>query len=141
MDIFKQALDQEAAELVATGPDYKEKPVASPDGSWILYLSRASLEFTAATPVRIMRIPISRWPPQLVLEGRGISGLSCARSPATLCVFSEESPDHKQLIFSAFEPTREPRRRELTRVNLSRSRSPLWLGPIPRWFAPRIYTA
>jgi hypothetical protein len=34
-----------------------------------------------------------------------------------LCVFSEESPDHKQLIFSAFDPSREGRR-ELTRVSL-----------------------
>jgi hypothetical protein len=35
-----------------------------------------------------------------------------------LCVFSEESPDHKQLIFSAFDPSQEQRRRELARVNL-----------------------
>jgi hypothetical protein len=34
-----------------------------------------------------------------------------------LCVFSESSPDRKQLIFSAFDPVHE-RGRELTRVNL-----------------------
>jgi Tol biopolymer transport system component len=118
MDIFKQALDQEAAELVATGPDYKDNPVVSPDGSWILYLSRATAEVNPPTPVRIMRVPASGGPPQLVLEGRGIDSLACARSPATLCVFSEESPDRKQLIFLAFEPSKEPRRQELARVNL-----------------------
>jgi Tol biopolymer transport system component len=117
-DIFKQSLDRDAAELVATGPDYKGNPVSSLDGSWILYLSRASRKFTATTPVRIMRVPTSGGPPQLVLEGRGINGLACGRPPATLCLFSEESLDHKQLIFSAFEPTQETRRRELTRVNL-----------------------
>ena len=116
-DIFKQALDQEAAELVVTGPDYKEKPVVSPDGSWILYLSSATAQVNVTTPVRIMRVPTSGGPPQLVLEGRGISGLACARSPAALCVFSESSPDRKQLIFSAFDPVHE-RGRELTRVNL-----------------------
>jgi serine/threonine protein kinase/WD40 repeat protein len=116
-DIFKQALDQEAAELVVTGPDYKEKPVVSPDGSWILYLSSATAQVNATTPVRIMRVPTSGGPPQSVLEGRGISGLACARSPAALCVFSESSPDRKQLIFSAFDPSQEGRR-ELTRVNL-----------------------
>jgi Tol biopolymer transport system component len=116
-DIFKQALDQEAAELIVTGPDYKEKPVVSPDGSWILYLSRASPQSSATTPVRIMRVPTSGGAPQLVLEGRGISGLACARSPSALCVFSEPSPDRKQLIFSAFDPSQEGRR-ELTRVNL-----------------------
>ncbi len=130
MDIFKQALDQEAAELVATGPDYKDNPVVSPDGSWILYLSRpiarvspgalppTTAQANLTTPVRIMRVPASGGPPQLVLEGRGINGLACARSPATLCVFSEESPDRKQLIFTAIEPSKEPGRQELARVNL-----------------------
>jgi len=127
-DIFKQALDQDAAEPVATGPDYKYSPAVSPDGSWILYLSTPSRgpivstpawrAFSAAILVRVMRVPTSGGAPQLVLEGRGMDHLACARSPATLCVLSEESPDHKQLIFSAFDPSPEPRRRELTRVNL-----------------------
>ena len=117
-DIFKQALNQEAAELVVTGPDYKEKPVVSPDGSWILYLSSASRGSSAVTPVRIMRVPTSGGPPQLVLEGRGISGLACARSPSALCVFSERTSDDRQLIFSAFDPVRG-RGQELTRINLN----------------------
>jgi serine/threonine protein kinase/Tol biopolymer transport system component len=115
--IYKQGLDQTTVQPVVTGPDHKDWAVVSPDGSWILYVSTAPGS-TATTPVRIMRVPTSGGPPELVLEGRGIHGLSCARSPATLCVFSEESPDHKQLIFSAFEPSQEARRRELTRVNL-----------------------
>jgi len=114
--IYKQGLDQTTAQPVVTGPDYKDWPVVSPDGPWILYLSRASPDYTATTPVRIMRVPTSGGPPELVLEGRGMDYLACARSPAALCIFSEESPDRKQLIFSAFEPSQEPRRRELTRV-------------------------
>jgi serine/threonine protein kinase/Tol biopolymer transport system component len=117
-DIFKQALDQDEVQPVVTGPDYKQQPVLSPDGSWILYLSSASRESSATTPVRIMRVPTSGGPPQLVLEGRGIDYLACARSPAALCVFSEPSPDRKQLIFSAFDPV-HGRGRELTRINLN----------------------
>jgi serine/threonine protein kinase/Tol biopolymer transport system component len=116
--IYKQGLGQTTAQPVVTGPDYKDWPVVSPDGSWILYLSRASQEYTVTTPVRIMRVPTSGGPPQLVLEGRGIAYLTCARSPAALCVFSEPSPDRKQVIFSALEPSQEQRRRELTRINL-----------------------
>jgi Tol biopolymer transport system component len=116
--IYKQGLGQTTAQPVVTGLDYKDWPVVSPDGSWILYLSRASQEYTVTTPVRIMRVPTSGGPPQLVLEGRGIAYLTCARSPAALCVFSEPSPDRKQVIFSAFEPSQEQRRRELTRINL-----------------------
>jgi len=116
-DIFKQALGQAEAELVATGADYKQQPVASPDGSWILYLSSATDDVHATTPVRIMRVPTSGGAPQLVLEGRGIEGLACARSPATICVFSERTPDDKQLLFSRFDPMRG-RGLELTKINL-----------------------
>jgi serine/threonine protein kinase/Tol biopolymer transport system component len=116
-DIFKQGLDQEGAEPVVTGPDYKDWPVVSPDGSWILYLSSASREPSATAPVRIMRVPISGGPSQLVLEGQGINGLACARSPATLCAFSEPSPDQKQAVLSAFDPV-HGRGQELTRISL-----------------------
>lgn len=115
--IYNQGLDETTAQPVVAGPDYKRRAVVSPDGSWILYLSSATAQVYPTTPVRIMQAPTSGGPPQVVLEGTGINGLSCARSPATLCVFSEESPEHMQLIFSALHPSQE-RRRELTRVNL-----------------------
>jgi serine/threonine protein kinase len=111
--IYKQGLDQTTAQPVVTGPDEEDWAVVSPDGAWILYLSTS-----ATASARIMRVPTSGGAPHLVLEGQGINGLSCARPPAALCVFSEESPDHKQLIFSAFEPTQERRGRELTRISL-----------------------
>jgi Tol biopolymer transport system component len=117
--IYKQGLDQTTAQPVVTGPDYKDWPVVSPDGSWILYLSRATAALPDPnTPVRIMQVPTSGGPPQLVLEGQGIYRLACAPSPAALCVFDEVSPDYKQLIFSAFEPSQGQSRRELTRIKL-----------------------
>ena len=122
-DIFKQTLGQETAEPVVSSPDYKDWAVVSPDASWILYLSTAGRglstpagrTFSADISVRVMRVPTSGGPPEFVLEGRGISGLACARSPATLCVLSEETPDQKQLIFSAFDPS-SGRKRELKKV-------------------------
>jgi serine/threonine protein kinase/Tol biopolymer transport system component len=115
--IYKQGLDQTTAQTIVTGPDYKDWPVVSPDGSWILYLSSADINRGPSTPVRIMRVPTSGGAPQLVLEGQGMRYLACARSPATLCVFGEESLDHKQFIFSAFGPM-HGRGQELTRINL-----------------------
>jgi serine/threonine protein kinase/DNA-binding winged helix-turn-helix (wHTH) protein len=115
--IYRQGLDQGAAEPVVTGAEYKEKSILSPDGSWILYLSRAQQGSGADTPARIMRVPTSGGAPQLVLEGRGIGSLACARSPSALCVFSELTPDGRQLIFSAFDPV-NGRRQELTRLNV-----------------------
>jgi Tol biopolymer transport system component len=111
-DIFRQAIDQDSAEAVVVGPDNKDGPIMSPDGSWILYR-----QYPADRPTRIMRVPVSGGPPQLVLEGGNINGHACARSPATLCVYSEEAPDGKQLIFSAFHPV-QGKGRELARVSL-----------------------
>lgn len=111
--IYKQGLDQTTAQMIVTGPDNKYWPVVSPDGSWILYLSYRG----PATPVRIMRVPTSGGAPQAVLEGPDIQRLMCARSPSALCIFSELSPDRKQVIFSAFDPM-AGRQREIIRVNL-----------------------
>jgi serine/threonine protein kinase len=120
-DIFKQALDQAGAQLIVGGPDAKQEPRVSPDGSWILYLSSATFFPGATTPVRIMRVPTSGGAPQLVLEGRGIDGnsntLACAQSPATLCAFSEPTPDQRQVVISAFDPV-QGRGKELARINL-----------------------
>ncbi|HMD86051.1 MAG TPA: protein kinase [Terriglobia bacterium] len=116
-DIYRQAMDQDSAEKIVAGPDYKWAPVVTPDGSWMTYLSRAADELTAMTPVRLMRVPLQGGPPEEILKGRGILRQACAWPPATLCVFSEESPDKKELVFSAFDPVRGEKQ-ELTRVNL-----------------------
>jgi Tol biopolymer transport system component len=114
-DIFRQATDQDSAEPVVVGPDNKDGPVVSPDGSWILYR-----QYPADRPARIMRVPVSGGPSQLVLEGPKINGHACARSPATVCVYSQETPDGKQLVFSAFDPM-QGKGRELARVNVKQS--------------------
>ena len=90
--IYKQGLDQTTAQPVVTGPDYKDWPVVSPDGSWILYLSSATAEVNPTTPVRIMRVPTSGGPPQLVLEGHRhqLLGL-CAVSGDFVCLQRGES--------------------------------------------------
>jgi len=94
--IYKQGSDQTTAQPIVTGPDDKDCGAPSPDGSWILYLSLVTAELAGGAnqfgpagplaPARIMRVRASGGAPQLVLEGRGISSPSCARSPATLCV-------------------------------------------------------
>jgi Tol biopolymer transport system component len=124
--IYKQALDQTTAQAIVTGPDYKRWPVVSPDGSWILYLSSATARVGATTPVRILRVSTSGGPPQLVLEGQGIDYLACARSPAANCVFSERTPNDRQLIFSGFDPVKG-RGREFRRVDVKQPIGPrLW---------------
>jgi hypothetical protein len=71
----------------------------------------------AGGKTRIMRVPTSGGAPEMVLEGKGINGMKCSWSPATLCLLGEETPDRKQFIFTAFDPMKG-RGRELTRVPL-----------------------
>jgi len=111
-DIYKQALDQDSAEPVVTGPGDKGNPVVSPDGRLILYIQAVTGEGQ-----QIMRVSISGGAPEMVSEGKTIEGLRCSWSPASLCVLSEETPDRKQCIFTAFDPMKG-RGRELTRVEL-----------------------
>ena len=110
--ILKQVLGQDFAETLVTG-DYSA-PRLSADGSWILY--RTFLENGGpTTPVNLMRVHISGGPAHLVLKSQGLMGCRCARSPATLCVLAEMSPDRRQLNFIAFDPI-QGRGRELAKV-------------------------
>ena len=103
--------------MIVGGPDYKWVPTVTPDGSWITYLSRAGDALTAGTPVRLMRVSLQGGSPQELLKGRGVQRQACAWPPATLCVFSEESPDRKELVFWAFDPIKGEKH-ELTKVSL-----------------------
>jgi Tol biopolymer transport system component len=115
LDIFRQAIDEDSAEPIATGPEIKRWPVVSPDGSWILYISSS----VWSGPARIMRVPTLGGPSEVVLEDRDIGQLACAQPPSSLCVFSVTTPERKQVVWSAFDDVRG-RDRELARVDLSK---------------------
>jgi eukaryotic-like serine/threonine-protein kinase len=116
-EIYKQSLDQETPQLVATsldeGPEQATVlgltdalvPRMSPDGAWVLYLS-VPKETGSSTPIRLMRIPITGGRPQLVLTTLlgNVHSLRCARSPVSLCAIGEQTSDRKQLLFTAFDP-------------------------------------
>jgi Tol biopolymer transport system component len=97
--IFKQAIGQETAEPVITGPQVAVLPRLSADGAWILYLEPSKTE-----PDRLMRIPVNGGVPQLVLETRNWRGHECASARSTLCVLEEASQDEKQYTLTEFDP-------------------------------------
>jgi len=111
-DIFRQALDRETAEAVVAGPGDERDPVLSPDGNFILYV-----QAVAGGNQRIMRTSLSGGPPEIVLEGKHISTPRCSRSPASMCVYGEETPERRECIFYAFDPMKG-KGRELSRVTL-----------------------
>ena len=126
-NIFKQALDKDSAESLTTGLEFRRDPYSwkrgdvphfSPDGLWILYseVSQKDEPALPLAPQRLMRMPATGGPSLVVLEGQGFVFHHCARSPATLCVLGEWSPDGKQVVFTAFDPEKG-RGRELGRID------------------------
>jgi serine/threonine protein kinase len=115
--IYKQELNRDSAEMLVTA-DAPLGARTSPDGKWILYNSvpnenANSPHSGSSPPLRLMRIPVTGGPPELVLTAR-FNNFWCARSPSTLCAFAEQTPDRKELVFTAFDPIRG-KGRELAR--------------------------
>ena len=119
--ILKQALDKDFAESIVPGTEGAESSGShvTPDGKWIVYSETQNVqtpELISLTPAqRIMRVPLSGGPPEFIFSVRSYNGIRCSRSPADLCIFSEEASGGHQLIFSAFDPIKG-RGRELARL-------------------------
>lgn len=118
--IFKQALDEDTAEAIVTGPTDVADARVSPDGAWVVYSVPPSKDWPAKDArahAKVMRVPVTGGPSQLVLTARPYSDFRCARSPSALCVINELSADRKQFVFTAFDPLKD-RGAELARVDL-----------------------
>ncbi len=112
--IYRNSLDGETEEPLVNGPGDFYNPKVSPDGAWLLYVHRLK-DTDPPPPERIMRVPITGGPSELVLETH-IDNYRCPKSPANLCVFCEHSADNKQMIFTALDPLKG-RGRELARYD------------------------
>jgi Tol biopolymer transport system component len=100
---FKQSLDADSPELIGAGLPHTLLCCVSPDGKWILLYETPD---EANVSWELRRIPVSGGPSQEILEvitGTVDNPVRCSWSPATLCVLTEPSPDHKQFVFTALD--------------------------------------
>jgi serine/threonine protein kinase len=108
--IYRQSLDRGSAEFVADQKGYTgEGGKVSPDGKWILYLQgkEGDVPQKPSAPPELMRVPIAGGPAQPVFRlQQRLAATSCARPPSTMCVISELTEDHKELIVTAFDPVK-----------------------------------
>jgi Tol biopolymer transport system component len=86
-EIFKLATDQALAERLVTSSEQLSQPRVTPDGSEILYISTPQAA-GAETASSIFAIPILGGAPRLVLKDVNIFAVECARSPSTVCMYS-----------------------------------------------------
>lgn len=85
--IYRQGIDRSLPELLFAGSQPVMQPRLSPDGSQIIYLQYPNWgEQVASVP--LMRIPLAGGTPQKVMEANWISNHQCARTPATMCIYS-----------------------------------------------------
>jgi Tol biopolymer transport system component len=103
--LFKLPVDENAAQLIVSGTETEDDflcPRVSPDGEWVLYQAPST-----SLTLHLMRAPITGGTPQPVLTASSlIDCVQCARSPSSLCAIGRETPDNRQLIFTAFDPVK-----------------------------------
>ena len=102
LHIFKQDIDQTQPELLVGGKQDEWLPRLTPDGSSMLYL----ISGTRAEPSdndRLMRIPVSGGPSQLVLQGPGIVNYQCAKQPSSVCLYGQVDSEYYR--FFTFDPS------------------------------------
>jgi Tol biopolymer transport system component len=115
--IYKQALDQDSAELLVSTSEVNRGAILSPDGAWIIYQSTKPEDDVGGRSAesQLRRVPISGGPSLLVLAAHGFDGHQCARAPATLCLMTEHTDDQRELVLTAYDPVKG-RGREVARM-------------------------
>jgi serine/threonine protein kinase len=99
-NIFKQRLDQLAAQPLVVGRESATRGRFTPDGAWLLYV----LGNTTST-WQLMRMAASGGPSEVVLEGQGLENYYCTPPAPNLCVAGER--EQNQLVFYAFDPAQK----------------------------------
>jgi serine/threonine protein kinase len=98
-NVFKQRIDEQVAVPMTTGPNVNIMARVSPDGQWLVYMSRQQGFVPTAN---LMRVPINGGPPQFLRKCAAVTDIGCPRLPATECITGELTDDAH--IFTAFDP-------------------------------------
>jgi Tol biopolymer transport system component len=121
LDVFRQGVDGQPAEVLAAGPEDKRSPQMSPDGQWVLYLAWPKSGCCVTDPLgRLMRVRPGGGAPEPVFSVRGYPGSAqiprlrfalsargnpdfrCPMKPGAPCILGEM--DGKVLVFTRFDP-------------------------------------
>jgi serine/threonine protein kinase len=126
-EIYRQALDQDIAEVKVT-EGYGRDPHVTPDGGSIIYFARIENGMAIGkTPEEVMRVSINGGMSQRLFTARPYSMLMCARSAPGECAIAEPSENHEQLIVSAIN-SQHGRGAELFRFSLVAPDDSWWIA-------------
>jgi len=103
--IFSQGLNETLAAPLARGPGVTARPIASPDGNWILYASFD--DPVQPKRLRLMRLPVSGGVAEQVLEAPGSEGFAWeCPSHAGECIVSRSGAGKGERAFYTLDPAR-----------------------------------
>jgi DNA-binding winged helix-turn-helix (wHTH) protein/Tol biopolymer transport system component len=104
--IYKQALDQQEAELIPTGSESIAVARRSPGGKWLIYTTLANVNYPDESELtHVMRAPISGGSPERLFECKSTDvNVSCGIPAGAPCVVSERNPQSRQVQFQRFDP-------------------------------------
>ena len=94
--ILKQRVDQTSAEPLVSESESTSRGRFSPRGDWFLFIAGNS-----TNSWRLMRMPASGGPSDLVLEGQDLENYYCSAAAANVCVVAER--EQNQLVFYAID--------------------------------------
>ncbi len=103
LDVFEQVIGQDDAQPLVTGPGDQAAPQVTCDGAWLIYKDFGA----AATPgpsLRVMRLPMSGGPAELVTDAQPVATYRRAARADSMWVLGEREPG--KLVFTRFDPRR-----------------------------------
>jgi eukaryotic-like serine/threonine-protein kinase len=119
--VYKQFVGADLAEPIVARIDagLVGNALLSPDADWLILQIWPLPPPADGSPTRpqVWRVPMTGGEMQELFSMPPGSAISCARTPATLCVTGEPTADGRQAVVSAFDPGTGHRGRELLRYD------------------------
>lgn len=103
LDVFEQALGEDEAQPLVTGPGDQDAPQVTGDGAWLIYKDTG----TATTPglsMRVMRLPMGGGPAEFVTDAQPVASYRHAARADSVWVLGEMEPG--KLVFTRLDPRR-----------------------------------
>ena len=114
LDIFKQKIDKESADLLVGGPGSQDTPRLSPDGNWILYRAYSAVGDREPAKYSVNKVPVRGGSSEPLLKtDRRITNIHCSAIAGGPCIIDEQ--EGKEQVVTLLDPIKG-RGKEVARI-------------------------
>ena len=115
---FRQGVNDDTAQLIATVPGAMQDPVLTGDGKWVL-ASVSPVGAKVAHDRRLMRFSVQGGNYEWLGPMEQGAHLSCAQGIQGFCILAEPTPDRLRMVLSFFDPI-HGKGSEITRMDMNK---------------------